>query len=207
MVLCLSDDLRLKVTSELGESLDNIKEEDLMEAIKRMAVLVSNPMVHRNQMRDHKQGENEKVRGFEARVREATIDYKFEVQCNEDFCGKMVSYKEEIIRDQVVFALRCKDTQAKILALGKGLPTLEAVITKARAEEQDEMAQNKLVKGMKQEDRAEVSAVEIDKSKLGNPKRKCKYCGRTGHGRNPVEKTRKKLCKAYRKCEAACVQG
>ena len=26
LVLCLSDDLRLKVTSELGESLDNIKE-------------------------------------------------------------------------------------------------------------------------------------------------------------------------------------
>ena len=37
----------------------------------------------------------------------------------------------EIIRDQLMFGLRCKDTQAKILALCKGLPTLEAAITKA----------------------------------------------------------------------------
>ena len=43
----------------------------------------------------------------------------------------MVSFKEEIIRDPCVFGLRCKDTLAKILALCKGLPTLEAAITKA----------------------------------------------------------------------------
>ena len=38
-------------------------------------------MVHRNQMRDHRQGESEKVRGFVARVREAAVDCKFEVTC------------------------------------------------------------------------------------------------------------------------------
>ena len=139
-----------------------------------------------------------------ARVREATIDCKFEVQCSEDFCGKMVSYKEEIIRDQCVFGLRNKDTQAKILALGKGLPTLEAVITKAEAEEQAKMVQDKLIKGMKHEDLAEVSAVEVDKGRQGIPKKKYKYCDRVGHGRNPDEQTRKKLCKAYGKTCYKC---
>ena len=66
MVLCLSDDLRLEITSELGISLEALGEKDLMEAIKRMVVLVSNPMVNRNQMREHRQGESEKVRGFVA---------------------------------------------------------------------------------------------------------------------------------------------
>ena len=51
--------------------MESAKEEDLLDAIKRMAVLVSNPMVHMNQMRDHRQGESNKVRGFVARVREA----------------------------------------------------------------------------------------------------------------------------------------
>ena len=106
----------------------------------------------------------------------------------------MVSYKEEIIRDQCVFGLRNKDTQANILALGKGLPTLEAVITKAEAEEQAKMAQDKLTKGIKHEDLAKVLAVEVDKGKLGAPKKKCNCCNRTGHGRNPDEQTRKKLC-------------
>ena len=54
-----------------------ITEEDLIDAIKRMAVLVSNPMVHRNHMRDHRQAETEKGRAFVARVHEATIDLKF----------------------------------------------------------------------------------------------------------------------------------
>ena len=120
LVRCLSDALRLEITSELGDSLEAITEEDLLAAIKRMAVLVSNPMVHRNQMRDHRQGESEKIRGFVARVRDAAIDCTFEVKCGDEFCGKIVSYKEEIIRDQCVFGLRCKDTQAKILALARG---------------------------------------------------------------------------------------
>ena len=101
MVLCLSDELRLEVTSEFGGSLEGIMEEDLIEAIKRMAVLVNNLMVHRNRMRDHRQGETEKVRAFVARVCKAAIDFKFDVQCNEDSCGKMVSYKEEIIGTSV----------------------------------------------------------------------------------------------------------
>ena len=46
-VLCLSDELRLEVTSELGGSLEAIMEEDWMEAFKMMAVLVGNPMAHR----------------------------------------------------------------------------------------------------------------------------------------------------------------
>lgn len=71
LVLCLSDTLHLEVTSEMGDKLESAKEEDLLDAIKRMAVLVSNPMVHMNQMRDHRQGESNKVRGFVARVREA----------------------------------------------------------------------------------------------------------------------------------------
>ena len=39
-----------------------------------------------------------------------------------------------------MFGLRCKDTQAKILALGKELPTLDEVLVKAEAEEQAKLA-------------------------------------------------------------------
>ena len=83
LVLCLSDELRLEVTNEVGDSLEAITEKEFMEAIKRMAVLVSNPMVHRKQMRDHRQ-----VRAFVPRVRKAAIDCKFEVQCNETHAVK-----------------------------------------------------------------------------------------------------------------------
>ena len=61
------------------------------------------------------------------------------------------------------------------------------------------MVQDKLINGMKHEDLAEVSAVEVYKGKLGNIKKKCKYCDRTGHGRNPDEQKKTTLCKAYPK--------
>ena len=44
---------------------------------------------------------------------------------------------------------------------------------------------------------AEVSVVEVDKTKLGNSKQKCKFCNRMVHGKYPNEKTRKKLSKAF----------
>ena len=74
----------------------------------------------------------------------------------------MISYKEEMIRDQCVYGLRCKDTQAKILALGTELPTLEAVVAKIEAEEQAIMAQHKLTKNLKPESSTEVSGLKGD---------------------------------------------
>ena len=44
---------------------------------------------------------------------------------------------------------------------------------------------------------AEVSVMEIDKAKPGYSQKLCKFCNRIGHGKNPDEKTRKKLCKAF----------
>ena len=187
---CLSDPLRMEVTSERGAELESANEEDLLAAIKRMAVLESNPMVHRNHLRGIIQGESEKGRNYVARLREAAIDCKFSVKCTEDLCGAMISYKEEIIRDQCVYGLRCKDTQAKILALGTELPTLEAVVAKIEAEEQAIMAQHKLTKNIKLETSTEVSGLREDEEHPVSVV-KCKFCNRKGHGRNPDIKTRK----------------
>ena len=94
--------------------------------------------------------------------------------CSAVTSKQLVSYKEEIIRDQCVFGLRCKDTQAKILALGKGLPTVDEVLTKAEAEEQAQLLQKKLAKGMTEAE-TEVSAVDIDKDKTGVSKQRCRH--------------------------------
>ena len=110
------------------------------------------------------------------------MNCRFTVKCGEEMCGGIDSYKEEIIRDQCVSGLRCKDMQAKILALGKGLPTLEVVINKAEAEEQSNLAQSKLSKGVKHKAMVEIATLEVDK-KLGD-KARCTFCGRAGHGTN-----------------------
>ena len=68
---------------------------------------------------------------------------------------------------------------AKILAMGKGLPTLDEVLMKAKTEEQAKLAQSKLAKGIK-EAKMEVSVVDVYKAKT---KLICKYCNR-GISRN-----------------------
>ena len=90
-----------------------------------------------------------------------------------------------------MFGLICKDTQAKTLALGKGLPTLDAVITKAEAEEQAKLAQSKLIKGMKQEAIVEVPVVEIDKAKLGIPRKSVNFATGQDTGRILMSKQEK----------------
>ena len=43
-----------------------------------------------------------------------------------------------------------------------------------------------------------------EKGQQGNPTKKCKFCNKTGHGRNPDERTRKKSCRAFDKVCYKC---
>ena len=74
LVTCCSDALRMDLRSDIGEKMDDMKEEDLLKAMKKMAVRESNPMVYRNNLRAMKQGENEAFRNYVARLKETAID-------------------------------------------------------------------------------------------------------------------------------------
>ena len=96
MVESCSDALRLDLRSELGDELYGRTEEDLLKAMKNMAVRESNPMVHRNRMRSMKQGEAEQMRNSIARLRESAIDCNFAVNCTAELCGSKISFVEMI---------------------------------------------------------------------------------------------------------------
>ena len=87
LVESCSDALRLDLRSELGDELYGRTEEDLLKAMKNMAVRESNPMVHRNRMRSMKQGEAEQMRNYIAKLRESAIDCNFAVNCTAELCG------------------------------------------------------------------------------------------------------------------------
>ena len=59
LVTCCSDSLRMDVRSDMADQMDVMGESDLLKAMKKMAVRESNPMVHRNNLRAMKQGEDE----------------------------------------------------------------------------------------------------------------------------------------------------
>ena len=144
LISCCTDPLRMEINSETGTTLNSMAGKDMLAVIQLMAVRKTNPMVHRNQLRDLKQGENEYFRNFVSRLKEAAIDCKFDVQCSKQGCNAITSYAEDMIRDQAVYGLNCSDTQAKILASGTNLPKLDNVILLAEAEEQAKLTQARI---------------------------------------------------------------
>ena len=135
LVSCCSDDLRMDINSETGDALNHMTEAEILAAMRLIAVRKTNPMVHRNQLRDMTQGEHELIRNFISRLKEAAIDCKYNVICSKEGCRSTTSYAEDMIRDQAVYGLSCPDTQAKILAASATLLPLNDVIIKAEAEE------------------------------------------------------------------------
>ena len=99
-----------------------------------------------------------------------------------DFLNHWARYKRssgisgQDIVDDLILCLSDELRLEVTSELGDGMENItEAVITKAEAEEQAKMAQDKLTKGIKQEAIAEVSVVEIYKAKLGNPKKNVNF--------------------------------
>ena len=73
----------MDIDSEHGSQLNSIKEDDLMKAMRLIAIRKSNSMVHRNKLRQLKQGKTELFSNFVSRLKEAAIDCKFTISCNK----------------------------------------------------------------------------------------------------------------------------
>ena len=201
LISCCADPLRMIINSESGATLNSMSEDNILKAMKLMAVRKTNPMVYRNQLRDMKQDENELFSNFVSRLKEAAIDCEFSVKCSKQGCGTAISYAEDMVRDQAVYGLSCSDTQARILAVGSTLLSLGEVITKAEAEEQAKLTQAKIMSPHQ----ASVSTRRATAYKAGVREKQvdtslsCNYCGVTGHGKRPSKDVRKEKCTAWGK--------
>ena len=205
LVTCCSDSLRMDLRSDMGDQMDVMGESDLLKAMKKMAVRESNPMVHRNNLRAMKQGEDEAFRNYVARLKETAIDCNFSLKCTADLCDSQVCYTEEMIQDQAVYGMNCSDTQAKILAMGSDLLPLASVIQKAEAEEQARLTQTKL--SAKPKD-VEVSGVTTDYKASSDTNVRCRFCNQKGHGKFPDKEIRKQKCPAWDKlCDNCRIKG
>lgn len=205
---CCSAPLRLDMASEVGDELDGMQEETLLQTMKRMAVRETNPMVHRNRLRGLVQGETERFRNYVARLKEVAIDCLYNVKCTDMAHAedREVSYREEMVRDQAIYGIYDREIQSKILAKGSRLLGLEAVVVQAEAEEQAKITQNKLGEAP-----AEVNKVSAFKQGKNEELQKkadlnipCHFCGQKGHGKFPAREVRQKSCPAWNKACDRC---
>ena len=195
---CCDEQLRKDLTRNAGGSLTNKSTEEVMEAIKKLAVRDENTMVARVHLHNMRQDRDETIRSFSARLRGQAGVCKFLVACPE--CNTEVNYTENVLRDVVTRGLADDEIQLDLLGDTNQNMTLEEVLQFIEAKESGKRSAGRLL---------QTQGAEATRSQYRNTKhsdlrnrwaektKTCLYCGKPGHGHKAPPKTRKQECPAY----------
>ena len=209
---CCDEGLRKDLTSAAGRSLTGESEDDVLKAMKALAVRGENTMVARAALSNMRQGREETVRAFHAHIKAQANTCKYSKKCT---CGLNVNFTEEIIRDVLTRGIADQDIQLDLLSEQRQDMTLDEMITFVEAKESGKRSASRLLdthtveaiaSGCKRSKRRDTQAkVETRSDSDGVRKQAatCGYCGGKGHGKNPPWRIRKTECPAYgKKCRA-----
>ena len=196
---CCDEPLRKDLTRYNGGSLASKDVDDVMAAIKRLAVREENSMVARVQLHNMRQDRDEPVRNFTARLRGQASICKFNLKCPS--CDANVNYTEEIIRDVLCRGIVDGDIQLDLLSDKNQDMSLEEATQFVEAKESGKRSASRLL------DTQNTSAATSSyrRSKQQRPSMNndtCEYCGKRGHGKSAPSRIRRKECPAYgHKCD------
>ena len=196
---CCDEQLRKDLTRNAGGSLTNKTTDDVMAAIKKLAVRDENTMVARVQLHNMRQDRDETIRSFGARLRGQAGICKFLVTCPG--CNMEVNYTENVLRDVVTRGLADDEIQLDLLGETNQDMTLEEVFQFIEAKESGKRSAGRLL----QTHGADATRSQYRNAKQGDLRNRrtaekhetCLYCGKQGHGHRATAKVRKQECSAY----------
>ena len=165
-------------------------EDQVFKAIKILAIREENTMVARHNM---KQGQDEPIRTFGARLRGQASVCKFIQQCPS--CNANVDYTEVMVKDVLCRGLEDGDIQMNLLGDKNQDMTLEQVLGFVEVEAGKRSASRLLVPQAM--DAVVGSSYWRQKKSLLEDQETCTYCGTKGHGRNSPTRFRRKECPAF----------
>ena len=190
---CCDEALRKDLTRSTSDKLTDKSAEEVLDAIKKLAVRRENNMVARVALHNMKQDRDEPIRNFCARLRGQACVCNFIVQCTS--CHNDVHYTDFIVRDVLAKGIADPDIQLDLLGDKNQDMSLEEVVQFVEAKEAGKRSASRLV---------DTHAVEASstyrKAKRSNPTPKqelCSYCGKVGHGVRAPARQRKNTCSAY----------
>ena len=204
---CCDEPLRKDLTRNAGGTLTNKPIEEVMAAIKKLAVRVENSMVARVRLHNMRQDRDETIRSFGARLRGQAGICKFTIKCAN--CENDVNYTENILRDVVTRGVADSDIQLDLLSDKNQDMTLEEVFQFIEAKEAGKRSAGHLVDSQGLDAaRSSYRRAKLEDtkppSKPDNKNETCSYCGKQGHGKNAGPRIRKNECPAYGKACDAC---
>ena len=111
---CCDEQLKKDLARSAGTALTQKHEDDVLAAIKSLAVREENTMVARVTLNDMKQERDESIRSFGARIRWQAIVCKYVIDCHQ--CSEEVNYTKAILCD--VLCRSIDDTEIQLDLLG-----------------------------------------------------------------------------------------
>ena len=140
---CCSTELGDDIIRENRLLLLNGTEENLLTAIKRLAVIPVAKTVRRSDVLQMRQDHDETVRGYYARVKGKADTCAYIVTCTHENCRRKVDYTNEVIKDMLVTGLSDPEIRRDVLGWTEldGKTALEIVTFV----ESKEMARNALL--------------------------------------------------------------
>ena len=193
---CCDEVLRRDLTRTHGSLTEKTKEE-VMAAIRALAVREENQMVARVTLNDMRQDRDEPIRAYAARLRGQAEICGFTTKCAG--CNNDVSYRDAVLRDTLVRGLADEDIQLSLMSDTTGEKSLEETMKFVEVKESGKRSVLHL-SGVRNVDAASSSYRKKErqahqgKASLAGS---CSYCGKEGHDVKAPPKVRRKCCTAY----------
>jgi hypothetical protein len=199
---CCDSDLRTDLMRDIQGDVSKMPENDLLNAIKRLAVKEESTLVHRLKMNRMVQSPATGIRTYLATLRGQAALCQYKANCKEPGCAHVFDYSEEIIKDNLIRGIADPEILSDLLGDSKTDRTLDETVSFIAQKEQG---------------KATKSAVGDSLGAVGNsqplvsneqPAKRCWACGGPSHGQRNDRKTRTKHCEAWTStCVKCAVKG
>ena len=205
---CCDDQLRKDLTRAAGKSLTTQSEEEVLRAIKRLAVREENIMVAWVALHNMCQDNNETIRSFSARIRGQANVCHYNTACPN--CSTTVDFTDCILRDVLARGIADNEIQLDILGNAKQDMTSEAMLKFVESKESGKRSASCLhdySKGLQTAAARSYNRLrgQAHKDRPAPPdgeQKLCSYCGKKGHGLKSPTSIRRSECPAFNhKCK------
>ena len=211
LTICCSEELYRDLHRSLGSSLQTKTEAELIKEMKKLAVPHHSNLVNIVNLRSITQERDERIRSYVARIRGQASICELTVPCTRVGCDERVSYADHEILNTLVKGLYDTETKEEVLSKEPQMD-LNATILFIEARESGKRSAGVLAGeaiASNQINRTAVAAEGVAKNVIeADDKTRCKYCGRSGHGKSPDTDIRRSKCPAWdQECQSCKKKG
>ena len=206
---CCDDDLRTDIMRDVQDDVASMPEDDLLNAIKRLAVKEESTLVHRIKLGKMTQAPGMPIRTFLANLRGQAALCQYVATCKENNCAHTFDYSTEIIKDNLIRGIADPEILSDILGDPKTDRTLEQTVAFIAQKEQGK-ATRAAVGGDSASSMSWSSSYTSrpQKPPSTEPSSKCWACGAAKHGKTNDRNARTKYCDAWKSvCSKCSIRG